>query len=976
MKYVILSLFITFIVYNNSFTQNYFQQKLSYDIVATLDTTKKAVKGNIKIYYTNQSNDTLKYIYFLLHPNASKSRKTALSKQLIQNNKWSLFFAKPHQKGFIDSLNFVINRLSAKYKILKDSPDVAIVYLNEPLLPNKTIEIFTPFYLQIPQNNITRLGYYNNIYSITQWYPKPAVYDKEGWHPYPYLEFGEFYSEFANYRVHLKVPANITVAATGNLLTEQEKERIKKIVKYTEQQKIYSDTISGYKTLIFEQDSVHDFAWFASTNFMIAKDSIIINNNKIFCWAYFTPESYYLWKNAARYVAESVEHYSNLVGAYPYKHCTAVETPELIDGGMEYPTITNIGKYYNAEELKYVILHEVGHNWFYGILANNERKYPWIDEGINSFYDKIHSFKIIKNNKTNDWHKLSQIFDFENVPSIIATDYFYFAGSSRPIGLKSEQYSMLEYFFNTYYNASNAWFLLREYIGHKNYNTFIKNFYKNYSFKHIYPEDIEKSIFETSNLNTKWFFEDYLYSTKRSDYKIKKIIKYNENSSVVVKNKKNVYFPYTITFYQNKKKVLSNIRSGALYDTITVNFPFDMVVLNDQDMPFYFYEHNYQNNIYYNRKIFPRLKTPSLRYANFINNQKYYDILFSPAISYTKTDKLMLGILFYSPILPYSPFQLRLLPLYSIYKETINWNVYSEYNFLFNRKLKFIKFYGKFKQFLLPENIHQTYWKTIIVGIDLPFVFYKNLSKTEFTPFFQFAFSTFPFYPYKENKYITSGLDFKTRFFYYPLHLNIKNESHSDYSKITFNSRIFFPYNEKKKGIQLDFFYGTFLYNNSRIYLYNFFLSGHDAIKDYTYQETYINRFEIPTSNNLWAHQFVLSDGMFSLYTPIQSKKWMTSLRTTIAFPIPPPIHFYFVTGTYHKAGKGWIGSVKFPYEGGIEFRFIKDIFAIYFPVFMSSDLKIISDFYALNYFYKVRFMLRFNMLNPFKNAQNIHELF
>ena len=967
------------------FSQKYFQQYLKYNIQVELDTTNKTLKGNITIIYHNNSYDTLKYIYFHLYPNSTSHRtKTALAKQLLQNNDWSLYFSSPEDRGYIDSLNFKINNIKANYKTLKDSPDIAILYLNNPLYPGDSIQITTPFFVKIPTCCFTRMGYYKDIYAITQWYPKPVVYDYQGWHPYPYLSFGEFYSEFAYYKVTIKVPSNITVAATGKLLTENERKRIEKIYANSKQNITTVDTTKGYKTLVFEQDFIHDFAWFASKSFMISKDSIIINNKKIYCWAYYTPESHNLWQYAAKYVAVAIKYYSENLGPYPFDICTSVETPKLIDGGMEYPTITNIGKVNNTYELQETILHEVGHNWLYGILANNERKYPWIDEGINSYYDKATSntSTIYYSNTLKDWQDFFKLTDINSLPNLKTIDFVYFAGYARPIGLKSELYNGKDYFFNVYYNASNNWFLLKEYSTKELYYKFIKDFYNNYSFKHIYPNDIKQSLEKTTNKNYDWFFNDILYSTKRSDYKIKKIKTLNENKIIIIKNKTNIFTPYTITLYKNDTPIFSQIREGCKSDTIIFPQKIDKAIINDQDNSFYFFEKNYQNNIYNDRFFLPRFKQLSIRPLGLIDYQKKYDIIFAPIATYTNTDKQMLGILLYTPVVPYSPTQIRILPLYAIEKKQFNYNFHAEHNFLFNQQLRYIKISIDYKQFLLPKNNYSTHWKSYTTTIELPYNFYSQLSEFSLTPYFKYNLSNYYFAPSKTYHHFIFGFNYKGKLKnIYPLNTNILNETTKQFYKIGLTNTLVIPYmfikyNKKRRDIIISHFIGSFLLNNSNYYVYNFFLSGRNSIIDYTYSNTYINRFETIYDHSFWSHQFELTEGMFTTYVPINSNKWLTSLRNSIQLPIPAPINFYFTIATCHNAKKFSQNSTWLFYEAGFEINLIKDIFAIYFPVTMSPALKDLSDKYSRNYFDKVRFMLQLNMLNPFINIRKIYDFF
>ncbi|MCK7473948.1 MAG: hypothetical protein MZV49_11405 [Rhodopseudomonas palustris] len=172
-----------------------------------------------EIEYINNSPNELEYIYFHLWPNAYKNGETALAKQKGKFNNWHEYES---MIGYIDSLDFKINGQSAKWEIDSKHIDIRKLILNNPLKPGEKIKITTPFYVKIPYCTISRLGHGGQSYQITQWYPKPAVYDKYGWHQFPYLNMGEFYSEFGSFDVSITLPQNYVVGATGDLQNPEE----------------------------------------------------------------------------------------------------------------------------------------------------------------------------------------------------------------------------------------------------------------------------------------------------------------------------------------------------------------------------------------------------------------------------------------------------------------------------------------------------------------------------------------------------------------------------------------------------------------------------------------------------------------------------------------------------------------------------------------------------------------------------------
>ena len=192
---------------------NYWQQEVHYKIDVRLNDKDHTLQGSETIEYINHSPDTLRYIWFHIWPNAYKNNKTAFYAQLSKLKDRSDKL-KSNADGYIDSLEFAVNGKAAAVEAQAEHIDIIKILLPDQLLPGQRISINTPFFVKIP-SYVSRLGYYKDTYMISQWYPKPAVYDKKGWHPMPYLDQGEFYSEFGNFDVRITVPEGYVVAATG-----------------------------------------------------------------------------------------------------------------------------------------------------------------------------------------------------------------------------------------------------------------------------------------------------------------------------------------------------------------------------------------------------------------------------------------------------------------------------------------------------------------------------------------------------------------------------------------------------------------------------------------------------------------------------------------------------------------------------------------------------------------------------------------
>ena len=374
---------------------SYFQQEVNYKITATLVDSTHILKGHIEIEYKNNAPETLSEIMMHVWGNAFKNKTTAFAKQKLRNHNTEFYFADSKEYGYYEGLDFKVGKNKVSWSFDEEHIDIAKINLPQGLETGESIIITTPFTLKVPAS-FSRLGHVETSYQMTQWYPKPAVYDQNGWHALPYLDLGEYYSEFGDYDVELTLPENYFVAATGTLVTENEKQRIADRVAYTEsylQDSAYSHlefpaSSSKMKTIKFVASRVHDFAWFADKRFLIQQDQATLESGKkVDCNTFFTDTERELWKKSAFYVKRAVEFYSDRVGAYPYPQATAVQSALSAGGGMEYPMITVIGISGSGPALDQVITHEVGHNWFYGILASNERDHAWMDEGLNSYHD-------------------------------------------------------------------------------------------------------------------------------------------------------------------------------------------------------------------------------------------------------------------------------------------------------------------------------------------------------------------------------------------------------------------------------------------------------------------------------------------------------------------------------------------------------------------------------------------------------------
>ena len=230
-----------------------------------------------------------------------------------------------------------------------------------------------------------------------------------------YLDQGEFYSDFGSFSVRVQVPKNYKFGATG---VEQAQHAI--------------DT--SYIEYAYQANNVHDFAWFAAKNHQLEKKKIQIDGHTVELKILYKEENKAYWKDAFKMMQQALEFYSEEIGAYPYPSMTACDL-EYKGSNMEYPMLTVMGEFGDLSSFDNVLCHEIGHNWFYGILATNERTYPWLDEGLNTFYDVKYSKKY---------------YGYDMDQEFISNAYYSAQLEAKPINTPSEQLSDMGYYVCAY----------------------------------------------------------------------------------------------------------------------------------------------------------------------------------------------------------------------------------------------------------------------------------------------------------------------------------------------------------------------------------------------------------------------------------------------------------------------------------------------------------------------------------------------
>ncbi len=357
----------------------YWQQRADYTIAATLDTGTKSVTGSVTVRYTNNSPDTLRFVWMQLDQNLFRT-----------GSEGSYLFAADSGGGYTLS-DVKIDGVRAEPKI---HDTMMRLDLASPLPAHGgTITIAVTYSFVVPVHGSDRMGHDGTLYTIAQWYPRMAVYDDvRGWNADQYLGQGEFYLEYGDIDYAVTVPAGYTVAASGTLqnardvLTPTQRSRLARaseasaVIAIIADSEAVAKTTPGTKTWRFKAENVRDVAWAAAPDFRWDATSW----HGVLCQAYYQiAKAHKSWESAAEMTQWTIRQYSELLYPYPYPQATTV-TGTLT--GMEYPMFVMVP--YGTDDpqsIFRVLNHEQGHEWFPMIVGSNERRYAWMDEGINTY---------------------------------------------------------------------------------------------------------------------------------------------------------------------------------------------------------------------------------------------------------------------------------------------------------------------------------------------------------------------------------------------------------------------------------------------------------------------------------------------------------------------------------------------------------------------------------------------------------------
>jgi hypothetical protein len=483
----------------------YWQQHVDYSMEIDMNVNTYQYQGKQKLVYTNNSPDVLNKVFYHLYFNAFQpgSEMDVRSLNIADPDPRvgdRISHLKSHEIGYIHVSSLKQNGVAIKYETVGT---VLEVELSKPIQPDEKVTFDMVFDAQVPVQ-IRRSGRNNKegvALSMAQWYPKMAEYDFEGWHADPYIG-REFHGVWGDFDVKLSIDKDYMVGGSGYLQNPNQ-------IGYGYETGIVNRPNTDKLTWHFVAPNVHDFTWAADPNFI--HDTLSMPNGPMLHFIYKNnPNIIDNWKKLQPKMAELMQYYNEHIGPYPYKQYSVIQGG---DGGMEYAMCTLITGERKFGSLVGVTAHELAHTWFQFLLATNETKHEWMDEGFTSYISDLAEAEIMNHDK-------------KTVNAGAYKSYFNLATSSveQPQGTHADRYNYNGAYGASAYSKGEVFLAQLGYvIGMDNLKQTLKKYFTDWAFKHPTPNDFIRCAEKISGLELDWYLMDWTQTTNTIDYSIKAI---------------------------------------------------------------------------------------------------------------------------------------------------------------------------------------------------------------------------------------------------------------------------------------------------------------------------------------------------------------------------------------------------------------------------------------------------------------------
>lgn len=907
-----------------------------YETKLTVDLNEYTKELDIQQEFTyyNDSRYNLGILYFNDWANAYSNKNTGLAKRFAQEFKRSLHLAKEGERGYTT----IVSVVDSEYKGLQwdraDRDDILKVRLNEPLKPNTSTKIFITYKVQLPEDKFTTYGYdKRGNYYLKDWYLTPAVYDGK-WKLYSNKDLEDLYTNITKTTINLTYPDSLYLTSNLDKLNEAtfsngqfvqlkgEKQRSAELIIRTT--KDFTTHVTPFLTV--ETD-------LSAPRYSPVEQGISINRITDF-----------IHKN---------------LGDYPHKKLLVSEidyNKDPLYGLNQLPSF--IRPYEQQFQFEMKFLKTALNSMLKETLFLDPRQEQWLNSAIANYLMIAYVEEYYPDQRL--FGNLSHIWGLRsfNLAKMEFNDQYAFlynltARSNLDQALNTPNDSLIK--FNqriaNRYKAGLGLAYLANYIGKDEVDESLKTFFKYYQLNRVSVVDFESILKRATRKDINWFFEDYVASDKRIDFKIKKVKKFEDSLNVSIKNKDGANVPISMFGLKNDSVISKYwFKDIATLETFTIpNNDEDKLVLNyDQKIP----EFNQRDNWKSLGGFLSSNKKLHFTFFKDSENPYYNQVFYVPVLNFNIYDGWTPGMRLYNKTFLERPFIYDFAPSYSFRENAFVGYGKFNYRKYLNKTGLFVSNYG-----LSASTSH----------------FNVNSRYTAVTPAISFGWRPDDLLSDKREtlsfRFINILRDFDESL------QDLANDSENpDYSVfnarylnrhngiIDYNSwsvdfqlagnfsKIAFEYEYRKlfesnRQFNLRFFAGKFLSNRTDTNFFNFAL---DRPTDYLFDYGYLGRSE---DSGIYSQQLIIAEGGFKSFLDEQyrfSDNWMTTVNTS--FNLWRWIELYGDAGLVKNTGS----RTKFVYDSGVRLNLVTDFFELYFPVYSNNGWEVGQQ----NYDEKIRFII------------------
>lgn len=901
------------------------------DVKAKFDVEKRLINISQTITYKNTSKDTLKTIYLNDWNNSYATKKTDLAIRLADEYVNRFHLANDEQRGHTSIHSIRQGKDSLAYARLKNQIDVIKVNMPEPVLPNQSYSIKLDYIVKLPSSEFTSYGYTkDNNFDLRYWYITPAVYDSE-WQYYSNKNLNDLFKPKSDIRLELTYPKNYEVTSELNVIESSQGEAYTTTVLHGKDRinsKLHLSKNSKFKSIKNNEiELVSDLY----DNDLQVVEKILVNEKII------------------KYITENL-------GPYPHEKLLLTEIDNANDPVYGLSALPKfLQPFPDTFEYEMRLLKVALHNYLENTLLVNPRKDHWLLDGIQIYF----LIKYVEEHYPN-MKFLGKLADIWGIRSFHAADLHYndkytlgymsMARTNRDQPLTMQKDSLLKFNSNiaNKYKAGIGLRYLDDFINHDVLEDAIKPFLEENKLEQTSSKDFETFLKSKTEKNIDWFFEDYLNTRKKIDFKIKKVEKTEDSITLTIKNKRNNSMPVSL-YTLNNDSVISKYWVENVKKEKTITIPrndANKLVLNyNNAAP----EFNLRDNWKSLKGFFFNNKPLQFRLFQDVEDPYYNQVFFMPIVEFNNIyDGLNLGAKVYNGTLLRRNLRYKIQPQYSLGSKTITGGASASMtHYLENRNLYAVTYGASYTYNSYAEDL---FVRRVIPSIAFFFRedndFRSNKRKLLRFRFLDFNRDRDPLNPDSSDEPNYSV--FNARYIHSNDNLINFSKWYADFQVARTFSKVSFNYEfrklfESNRQLNVRFFTGIFLDNNNELDS-NYFSFALDRPTDYLFEYNYLGRSE---DSGIFSQQFIEAEGGFKskLEVPF-ANQWMSTANVSTS------IWRYILAYGDFGLVKNKFNSPKFVYDSGIRINLVTDYFEVYFPVYSNLGWEIAQP----NYDQKIRF--------------------